>query len=55
MRIATIIAAVFMSSCVVQPVDEIAEPEEAEESTDEDTGAAAEPRLKQACLLAGKR
>ncbi|XYH95068.1 hypothetical protein ACMHYB_45870 [Sorangium sp. So ce1128] len=55
MRIATIIAAVFMSSCVVQPVDEIAEPEEAEEPTDEDTGAAAEPRLKQACLLAGKR
>ncbi|WP_437721639.1 hypothetical protein [Sorangium sp. So ce861] len=55
MRIAAIIAAVFMSSCVVQSVDEIAEPGEAEEPIDEDADAAAEPRLKQACLLAGKR
>ncbi|WP_437589597.1 hypothetical protein [Sorangium sp. So ce1000] len=55
MRIATIIAAVFMSSCVVQPVAEITGPEDAEEPTDEDADAVAEPRLKQVCLLAGKR
>jgi hypothetical protein len=55
MRIATIIAAVFMASCVVQPAAEITEPEEAGEPTDEDANAAAEPRLKQVCLLARKR